>query len=180
MTFCIPVIHSVPLIYVGFIETTIWGKNKCVIHFYPLNTVILKLFHIPNWHVKAHMPLTHFNNNNNNNNNNIIIIIIISNCLANRRRKYSNNTAQQHRTKSTLWSLWLPCMTLEHSLQPTGICQLCAGFEEPGEKFSEQSRELTQTQPTYGIRGPFLKSPGTLRAIFGCHNSLCNSRTESI
>ena len=29
-------------------------------------------------------------------------------------------------------------------------------------------------------RGPFLESPETLRAIFGCHNSLCNSRTESI
>ena len=28
--------------------------------------------------------------------------------------------------------------------------------------------------------GPFLESPETLRAIFGCHNSLCNSRTESI
>ena len=31
-----------------------------------------------------------------------------------------------------------------------------------------------------GCWGPFLKSPETLRAIFGCHNSLCNSRTESI
>ena len=31
-----------------------------------------------------------------------------------------------------------------------------------------------------GPEGPFLKSPGTLRAIFGCHNSLCKSRTESI
>ena len=28
--------------------------------------------------------------------------------------------------------------------------------------------------------GSFLESPETLRAIFGCHNSLCNSRTESI
>ena len=28
--------------------------------------------------------------------------------------------------------------------------------------------------------GPFLKSPKTLRAIFGCHYSLCNSRMESI
>ena len=26
--------------------------------------------------------------------------------------------------------------------------------------------------------GPFLESPETLRAIFGCHNSLCNSRTD--
>ena len=29
-------------------------------------------------------------------------------------------------------------------------------------------------------RGPFLKSPETLQAIFGCHNSLCISRTERI
>ena len=28
------------------------------------------------------------------------------------------------------------------------------------------------------ILGPFLESPETLRAIFGCHNSLCISRTE--
>ena len=27
-------------------------------------------------------------------------------------------------------------------------------------------------------RGPFLESPETLRAIFGCHNSLCISITE--
>ena len=27
-------------------------------------------------------------------------------------------------------------------------------------------------------RGPFLESPETLWAIFGCHNSLCISRTE--
>ena len=26
--------------------------------------------------------------------------------------------------------------------------------------------------------GPFLKSPETLRVVFGCHNSLCISRTE--
>ena len=30
------------------------------------------------------------------------------------------------------------------------------------------------------FRGPFLESPETLRAIFGCHNSLCISRTERI
>ena len=29
-------------------------------------------------------------------------------------------------------------------------------------------------------RGPFLERPETLRAIFGCHNSLCISRTERI
>ena len=29
-------------------------------------------------------------------------------------------------------------------------------------------------------RGPFLKSPETLRAVFGCHNSLFISRTERI
>ena len=29
-------------------------------------------------------------------------------------------------------------------------------------------------------RGAFLGSPETLRAIFGCHNSPYNSRTESI
>ena len=29
-------------------------------------------------------------------------------------------------------------------------------------------------------RGPSLKSPETLRAIFGCNNSLCISRTERI
>ena len=28
--------------------------------------------------------------------------------------------------------------------------------------------------------GPFLESPETLRAILGCHNFLCNSRTERI
>ena len=33
---------------------------------------------------------------------------------------------------------------------------------------------LTQT------RGPFLESPQTLRAIFGCRNSFCTSRTERI
>ena len=31
---------------------------------------------------------------------------------------------------------------------------------------------------TLVLRGTFFKSPETLRAIFGCHNSLCNSRTE--
>ena len=40
---------------------------------------------------------------------------------------------------------------------------------------------LAQEHNTMSLaRGPFLESPETLRAIFGCHNSFCNSRTESI
>ena len=32
----------------------------------------------------------------------------------------------------------------------------------------------------FQTKGPFLESPETLRAIFGCHNSFCISRTERI
>ena len=37
-----------------------------------------------------------------------------------------------------------------------------------------------QSGRTIGSRDQFLESPETLRAIFGCHNSLCISRTERI
>ena len=39
---------------------------------------------------------------------------------------------------------------------------------------------LRRQRGRVGCWGPFLKRPETLRAIFGCHNYLCNSRTESI
>ena len=43
-------------------------------------------------------------------------------------------------------------------------------------KWPVKFRDVWETAP----RGPFLESPETLRAIFGCHNSLCISRTEKI
>ena len=45
-------------------------------------------------------------------------------------------------------------------------------------KFSKPFTSLRNiSEKTCGL---FLKSPETLRAIFGCHNSLCISRTERI
>ena len=46
------------------------------------------------------------------------------------------------------------------------------------EKSSQRSTGLEPTTNWPGTR--FSKSPETLRAIFGCHNSLCISRTERI
>ena len=82
------------------------------------------------------------NNNNNNNNNN-------NSCLAYRRRNYRTTQLNKlGRTESMV--------TLEHSLQPTRInCMLVSSEggkpEDPEKNPPKQSREPTQTQPTYGV-----------------------------
>ena len=43
----------------------------------------------------------------------------------------------------------------------------------------QEKKDLENCIPK-ATRGPFLESPETLRAIFGCHNCLCISRIERI
>ena len=59
---------------------------------------------------------------------------------------------------------------LHRSRQPTHLNFLVSMYSLQNNRPWKKSR----------TRGPFLESPETLRAIFGCHNSLCISRTERI
>ena len=57
-----------------------------------------------------------------------------------------------------------------------GFSKQAVGSFTNGFLAPKRFRDFRETGP----RVPFLESPETLRAIFGCHNSLCISRMERI
>ena len=77
--------------------------------------------------------------------------------------EYSNDAAQQFRTESILWRLWQPlcgpCMTLEHSFQPTGIsCMLV--FAGGGKSENPEKNPRSRVENQHKLKPLMASGPG--------------------